>query len=72
MRSPDDWQRLATALDLRLAGWPLYAIGDYFEVSRERARQMVKVAERRLAWRLFGKPLRKWVWDRKRRRWTCG
>jgi len=28
MKSPDQWQRYAQALDLRLAGWPYYAIGN--------------------------------------------
>ena len=47
------WERYARALDLRLEGWKLEAIGKDLGVSRERARQMVKQAAWRLRWRVF-------------------
>jgi hypothetical protein len=48
-----NWERLARALDLRLEGKLLREIGDEFGVSKERARQMVKLAKAQLAFRVF-------------------
>lgn len=47
------WPRYAKALDLRLAGATLNDIARYFNVSPERARQMVTVAKYTLAFRVF-------------------
>jgi len=48
-----DWPRYARALDLRLAGATFQEIGIELEVSRERARQIVKLAAEQLAYRVF-------------------
>jgi hypothetical protein len=48
-----DWPRYAKALDMRLAGAQLDDIARHFEVSIERARQLVLVAKHRLAFRVF-------------------
>jgi hypothetical protein len=69
-RSARNWRPYAEALDLHLAGWPLYAIGDYFGVSKERVRQMIVVAERRLAYRVFGINPYHWEFDADRGWWT--
>lgn len=67
---PDrDWARLALVLDLRLAGWPLQAIGDRLGISKQRADSLVKIAARRLAHRVYGTPRYGWRWLPGRRRW---
>jgi len=48
-----DWARYAKALDMRLGGAKLDEIGNEFGVTRERARQMVDIAQRQLAFRVF-------------------
>jgi len=48
-----NWEGYAVALDLHLAGWPHYAIGDHFGVTKERARQIVLTAKIHLAYRVF-------------------
>jgi RNA-binding protein YlmH len=48
-----DWQRYATALDMRLDGRTLNEIGDHFGVSRQRAQQMIQTAKAQLAYRVF-------------------
>jgi hypothetical protein len=59
-----DWSRYARALDLRLAGHRLGDIGTELGVTRERARQMVMVAQRRLAYRVFkGASKQNWKWQ---------
>jgi hypothetical protein len=72
MKSPDEWQRLATALDFHFAGWSMSAIGDYFGVSKERARQLVELAKRQLAHRIFATSRLSWKWDDNQQRWSCG
>jgi hypothetical protein len=65
-----NWPRYAKALDLHLAGWPYFAIGDYFGVSKERARQMVETAKHRLAYRVFKQiPRQLWRWNEERGQW---
>lgn len=68
-RTPQQWERLALALDLRLAGWTLVTIGDYFGVSKQRARQMVTIAARRLNYRVFGGKLYDQRFNRVRGSW---
>jgi len=65
-----DWQRHAIALDLWLAGRTYREIGDYLGISRERARQIIVVARHRLAYRVFGTPKRKWIFNAAMGRWT--
>ena len=65
-----DWSRYARALDMKLAGETLEKIGAEFGVSRERARQIVHIAARRLAHRVFvGVPSFEWRWDWEMKRW---
>jgi len=64
-----DWPRYAMVLDLRLEGQSLKAIGCQIGVTDERVRQMLMVARRRLAYRVFGTPPIKWVFDRERGAW---
>jgi len=54
MRSPEQWKRYAKALDMHLAGHTLREVGDKLGISRERARQMIAVAKRRLGYRDSG------------------
>ena len=66
-----DWQRYAWALDMKLAGATLAEIGHELGVTRERARQIVHVAARRLAHRVFvGVSAFEWRWDDEFKRWT--
>jgi len=66
-----DWPRYARALDLHLAGRTLQQIGDELGVTRQRARQMVMIAKRRLAYRVFyDVPKHHWTWDKHNERWT--
>lgn len=48
-----DWPRYARALDMRLEGAKLAEIAQEFGVTKERARQMVDVAQKQLAYRVF-------------------
>jgi hypothetical protein len=65
-----DWSKYARALDMRLAGASFDEIGDEFDVSRERARQMVQAGAHRLAYRVFkGVPRFLWRWDTEQGRW---
>jgi hypothetical protein len=48
-----DWQRYATVLDLYLAGNSINTIGEIFGVSRQRAYQMLVMAQQQLAYRVF-------------------
>jgi hypothetical protein len=48
-----DWPRYAKALDMRLAGASLNEIGEAFGVTKQRAHQMINVASRQLAFRIF-------------------
>jgi hypothetical protein len=55
-----DWARYARALDMRLDGATIEAIGREFGVTRQRASQMVMLAKQQLAFRIFkqiGRPL---------------
>ena len=56
-------------LDMHLAGQSYRAIACQLGITAERVRQMVKVAERRLAYRVFGTPPIKWVFDKERGSW---
>jgi orotate phosphoribosyltransferase-like protein len=53
MTEVKNWPRYAKALDLRLEGKLLKEIAAEFNVSNERARQMVKLAKQQLAFRVF-------------------
>lgn len=67
-----DWPRHARALDLWLAGKMQTEIAREMGISRERVRQMLAVAGRRLAYRVFeGVPKRHWAFDKERGWWTC-
>jgi hypothetical protein len=48
-----DWPRHARALDMRLAGAKLSDIGLELGVSKQRARQIVELARKQLAYRIF-------------------
>lgn len=48
-----NWPRYAKALDMWLAGATLLEIGGTFEVSKQRAQQMVRDARQQLAYRVF-------------------
>jgi hypothetical protein len=68
-----NWPKYALALDMKLSGAKLDEIAFRFGVSRERARQMVHVAGRRLAYRVFtGVPRFSWRWDAEQDRWIRG
>ena len=61
-----NWLRYAKALDMRLEGARLDDIASELGVSRERARQMVVLAEQQLAFRVFKglrRPLPKQWWE---------
>ena len=68
--SGHDWPRYAKALDMRLEGATLEAISQELGVSRERVRQILPIAARRLAYRVFVgvKPF-EWEWDKYNERW---
>jgi len=53
MSKERDWQLYAHVLDLRLAGLTLRTIAEIKGVSIERVRQMLIIAEHRLAYRVF-------------------
>ena len=62
-----DWERYAHALDMRLEGATLKAIGRDLGVSRERARQIIELAKAQLAYRVFkgvSRPLPRPSWER--------
>jgi len=61
-----DWERYARALDLRLEGKTLGEVGASLGVSRERSRQMIIVAGRRLAYRVFGGKRIHWRFNEKK------
>lgn len=50
---PRNWSRYARALDMRLSGAKFNDIAAEFGVSRQRAQQMVTLAKRQLAFRVF-------------------
>src|SRR5262245_57609690 len=65
-----NWQKHAKALDMKLAGATFDEVGLELGVSRERARQIVRVAARRLAYRVFvGVERFDWEWDKHNGRW---
>jgi hypothetical protein len=65
-----DWSRYARALDLRLEGKRHYEIAAALGISRERARQMIVAAKRRLAYRVYrGAPRASWKWSQDHNCW---
>jgi predicted DNA-binding protein YlxM (UPF0122 family) len=70
-RTPEQWQRFALALDMHLDGMQLAAIAEHFGVSKQRVHQMIIVAKRRLAYRVFGTSLYIWNFDRERGLWRA-
>jgi len=64
-----DWPRYAEALDMRLAGVSVQHVGDVLGVTEQRASQMIHVAGRRLAHRVFGTPRHTWRWSEDRGCW---
>jgi hypothetical protein len=61
------WPRYASILDLRLSGLTLQQIADIKGISRERARQIVREARTRLAYRVFkGLPFYHYARDHER------
>jgi hypothetical protein len=48
-----DWARYAEALDMRLGGAKLQEIAGHFGVSKARAWQMIVLARKQLAYRVF-------------------
>ena len=66
-----DWRRFAFALDMKLSGARSRDIAERLDISTERARQLVLIAERRLTWRIWGRGSYShwhWQWDGPERR----
>jgi len=58
-------------LDMHLAGQSYRAIAAQLGISRQRVRQMLLIAKRRLYWRVYGIRPDPWVFDHERQRWSC-
>jgi hypothetical protein len=65
-----DWSKYAKALDMKLGGATLDEIAIEFDITRERARQIVQAAAQRLSHRIFkGVPRFVWRWNAAQNRW---
>ena len=71
-RRPRDWERIAKALDMKLAGAKYREIAAALGVSNQRAQQMVMSGAHTLAFRLFkGVPRYIWRFDKQRGEWKA-